>query len=68
MSNNLASKMPKTVIFSSEFDFLLPASEELAEKLKCELIVHPGAQHIFFLNPHLDITDVFFKDYANIFN
>jgi hypothetical protein len=43
MSDEIAQKMPKTVVFSSEFDFFLVATRELAEKLKCETCVHPGA-------------------------
>jgi acetyl esterase len=64
MSDEIAQKMPRTIVFSSEWDFYLDASRDLAKKLNAEICVHPGAQHLFFMNFDAKITDIFFADYA----
>lgn len=71
MGDELASKMPPTVVFTSEFDFFRIGSEELIEVLKkngklLDSCIHPGGHHGFFIRYHFGITDGFYSDVAKV--
>ena len=69
----MAKMFPKTVIFTSEFDFLLTSSLELATKLRKNgrlhgLCIHPGTHHQFFLIFEFLISDLFYNDFTKAIN
>ena len=73
MGDEIASKMPMSVVTSSEFDFYLGGSLELADLLKRngrlhDLIIHPGGQHAYYLGFQLPIADRFYQDFAKVIN
>ena len=69
MGDEIAAKMPMSIVFSTEFDFYLGGSLELATLLKrngrlLDLCISPGAQHAFYLNYAFPNTDIFYSDFA----
>ena len=67
MSNEIASRFPNSVVFTSEFDFYRRGSEELAQLLHknarlVEFCVHPGTIHGFYFSFEDPMSELFWKD------
>ena len=75
MGDNLASKVPPVVIYSTEFDFYLKCAEESADLYRrngtlldfvVDFVVLSGVWHGHFGSFTLKKTDVWFNDVARI--
>ena len=73
MGDEIAAKMPMSIVFSTEFDFYLGGSLELADLLKrngrlLDLCIHPKGQHAYYFSYDFPISDVFYSDFAKAVN
>ena len=64
--------MPRTVIFTSEFDMLRIAAEELAEKLErhgklLDYACHAACTHCWWVDMDHKRSNVFWDDVAKVF-
>ena len=72
MSDEIAAKFPPSVVFTSEFDYLRVASEELAKKLEkngklVDYCDHPGTIHCWWFKfPNQPVSDVYFADQKKV--
>jgi len=72
MSDEIAGKFPKTVVFTSEFDFLRVASEDLARVLEkngtlVDYCDHPGRMHCWWLPMcNQPVSDMYFEDQKKV--
>lgn len=72
MDDAIAAALPKTVVFTSEFDMLRVAAEELAEKLeRCgrllDYVCHPSCTHCWWMVMQHKRSPAFWGDLAKVF-
>ena len=71
MEDTLMRAMPKTVVFTSEFDFFRVAAEELAERLEAngrllDYCCHPCTTHCWWMMMEHKPADAFWGDLAKV--
>lgn len=72
MGDAVAAAMPRTVVFTSEFDMLRVAAEELAEKLEghgrlLDYVCHPSCTHCWWMQMDHKRSPSFWSDLAKVF-
>jgi len=73
MGDELASKLPKTVLFTAEFDFYRRDVEELATLLEkngslLDYCCHPGGLHCTYVMQDTPVGEMFYPDSTKMFN